>query len=128
MRLYPTYTTIDYHEAYILTNTTGQGLPFGGVGESGMGSYHGKYSFDTFTHRKSVLARDFSFVTEKLSAIRYPPYESTDMKLQLLAAILKNMHHFKLTCSLGVSHIFVFVIGVVVMYLMTYAIPQISSS
>ncbi|MFE3939767.1 aldehyde dehydrogenase family protein, partial [Streptomyces goshikiensis] len=30
-------------------------LPFGGVGESGMGSYHGRYSLDTFSHRKAVL-------------------------------------------------------------------------
>lgn len=40
-------------------------LPFGGVGESGIGSYHGAHSFDTFSHRKSVLyqttAFDFSF-------------------------------------------------------------------
>jgi aldehyde dehydrogenase (NAD+) len=32
-------------------------LPFGGVGYSGIGSYHGKHSFDTFTHYKSVLNR-----------------------------------------------------------------------
>jgi aldehyde dehydrogenase (NAD+) len=32
-------------------------LPFGGVGESGMGAYNGKHTFDTFTHRKSVLKR-----------------------------------------------------------------------
>ena len=30
-------------------------LPFGGVGESGVGAYHGKGSFDTFTHEKSIL-------------------------------------------------------------------------
>ncbi|MGL5963349.1 MAG: aldehyde dehydrogenase family protein, partial [Fusobacteriaceae bacterium] len=30
-------------------------LPFGGIGASGMGNYHGKYSFDTFTHEKSIL-------------------------------------------------------------------------
>src|SRR5699024_3308752 len=30
-------------------------MPFGGVGESGMGSYHGKASFDTFSHKKSVV-------------------------------------------------------------------------
>ncbi|WP_374702846.1 aldehyde dehydrogenase [Bacillus sp. UMB0893] len=40
-------------------------LPFGGVGESGMGNYHGKYSFDAFSHYKSVLHQttkfDFSF-------------------------------------------------------------------
>jgi len=32
-------------------------LPFGGVGKSGMGSYHGKRSFDTFSHNKSVLIK-----------------------------------------------------------------------
>lgn len=36
-------------------------LPFGGVGESGMGAYHGKFSFDTFTHQKSVLKSTTTF-------------------------------------------------------------------
>lgn len=36
-------------------------LPFGGVGESGMGQYHGKSSFDTFTHNKSVLKQPTAF-------------------------------------------------------------------
>ena len=31
-------------------------LPFGGVGASGMGRYHGKYSFDTFTHEKATFS------------------------------------------------------------------------
>ena len=48
-------------------------LPFGGVGASGMGGYHGKHTFDTFSHMKSVLARDFSFVGEYLGETRYPP-------------------------------------------------------
>ena len=30
-------------------------LPFGGIGSSGMGKYHGKYSFETFSHAKSIL-------------------------------------------------------------------------
>ena len=30
-------------------------MPFGGCGESGMGAYHGKFGFDTFTHKKSIL-------------------------------------------------------------------------
>nr|AMJ39510.1 aldehyde dehydrogenase H1 copy 1 isoform [Bixa orellana] len=34
-----------------------QELPFGGVGESGMGSYHGKFSFDAFSHKKPVLSK-----------------------------------------------------------------------
>lgn len=45
-------------------------LPFGGVGASGMGAYHGKAGFDTFSHRRSVLRRPF-----RLDApFRYPPY------------------------------------------------------
>ncbi|BFM40206.1 aldehyde dehydrogenase [Synechocystis sp. LKSZ1] len=45
-------------------------LPFGGVGPSGMGQYHGKASFDTFSHFKSVLKRPFWLE----SGLRYPPY------------------------------------------------------
>ncbi|MCC0630510.1 MULTISPECIES: aldehyde dehydrogenase [unclassified Clostridioides] len=51
-------------------------LPFGGVGESGMGSYHGKAGFDTFTHYKSVL--------KKLNLdvpIRYAPYDNKLIKI-----------------------------------------------
>lgn len=45
-------------------------LPFGGVGESGMGSYHGRASFDTFTHKKSILVQTtlFNF------PLRFPPF------------------------------------------------------
>jgi aldehyde dehydrogenase (NAD+) len=46
-------------------------LPFGGVGTSGIGSYHGKKSFDTFTHYKSVFEQG-SLVDIPL---RYPPYK-----------------------------------------------------
>lgn len=56
-------------------------LPFGGVGDSGIGSYHGKASFDTFSHQKSVLKNSF-FMDIKF---RYPPYEG---KLNLLKRIL----------------------------------------
>jgi aldehyde dehydrogenase (NAD+) len=52
-------------------------LPFGGVGDSGIGSYHGKASFDTFTHYKSILQRPFYIDVKVL----YPPYEG---KLSLL--------------------------------------------
>lgn len=48
-------------------------LPFGGVGNSGMGSYHGKATFDTFSHRKSVLKNSFRFDLKW----RYPPYTMT---------------------------------------------------
>lgn len=40
-----------------LAHLTVSDLPFGGVGESGMGSYHGRYSLETFSHRKAVLSK-----------------------------------------------------------------------
>ncbi|MGW7821067.1 aldehyde dehydrogenase family protein [Streptomyces puniciscabiei] len=40
-----------------LAHLTVSDLPFGGVGESGMGSYHGRWSIETFSHRKAVLAK-----------------------------------------------------------------------
>lgn len=45
-------------------------LPFGGVGASGMGNYHGKKSFETFTHYKAVFKQGFFDVP-----LRYPPYK-----------------------------------------------------
>lgn len=61
-------------------------LPFGGVGSSGMGSYHGKYSFDTFSHKKSVLYKDLGVLGETLGAARYPPY--SDGKITYLKVMM----------------------------------------
>ena len=47
-------------------------MPFGGCGESGMGSYHGKFGFDTFTHKKSILDKKTWFDLP----IRYQPYSN----------------------------------------------------
>lgn len=47
--------------------------PFGGVGESGYGSYHGKWGFDTFSHNRTVLHMPGSWV-EYLTKWRYPPF------------------------------------------------------
>ena len=58
-------------------------LPFGGVGESGMGSYHGKASFDTFSHTKSILKKG----NWPDLPVRYHPY--THLKEKLLKALLK---------------------------------------
>ena len=57
-------------------------LPFGGVGESGMGSYHGKSGFDTFSHAKAVLDKP----TRPDPALMYPPY--TSMKQKILRKFL----------------------------------------
>ncbi|NEQ49019.1 MAG: aldehyde dehydrogenase [Leptolyngbya sp. SIO3F4] len=51
------------------------GLPFGGVGQSGMGSYHGKASFDTFSHYKSVLKKAFWLDLDW----RYAPYKPSKL-------------------------------------------------
>lgn len=81
---------------YILQNTSSGGvtindtilqvgyknLPFGGVGNSGIGEYHGKASFDTFTHRKSVVKRgtyiEFPF--------RFAPFGD---KINLIRKVMK---------------------------------------
>jgi aldehyde dehydrogenase (NAD+) len=57
-------------------------MPFGGVGESGMGGYHGRYSFDTFSHKKSILKKSNLFDMP----FRYPPYKN---RLALLKKIMK---------------------------------------
>jgi acyl-CoA reductase-like NAD-dependent aldehyde dehydrogenase len=57
-------------------------LPFGGVGQSGMGNYHGKASFNTFSHEKSILMKSFLFDIN----VRYPPYMN---KLKLLKRFLR---------------------------------------
>lgn len=56
-------------------------LPFGGVGQSGSGSYHGKYSFDTFSHEKAVMQRSFLIELEP----RYPPWNDFKLKFIRLA-------------------------------------------
>lgn len=58
-------------------------MGFGGVGQSGMGSYHGKYSFDTFSHRKSIVKK-YNWLD---LPIRYQPY--TRWKEWLLKQCLK---------------------------------------
>jgi aldehyde dehydrogenase (NAD+) len=52
-------------------------LPFGGVGESGMGCYHGRAGFESFSHRKSILKNSAKIDIR----LRYPPYKG---KLGLL--------------------------------------------
>ncbi len=60
-----------------LMQLTNSKLPFGGVGLSGIGSYHGKAGFDTFTHYKSILDKPFWLEPD----IKYAPYTAKKMKL-----------------------------------------------
>ncbi len=86
------------NQEFVLNNTSSGGvcindaivhlqnrnLPFGGVGESGIGSYHGKATFDLFSHKKSVLKKPF-FMD---NVLKYPPYK---MPLELLKLLMKIM-------------------------------------
>lgn len=56
-------------------------LPFGGIGASGMGKYHGKAGFETFSHKKSILRRPFWMDLK----FRYPPY---NLKISVLKGLL----------------------------------------
>lgn len=63
-------------------------LPFGGVGGSGFGNYHGRYSLELFSHTRSVLARGFNPVLEWIGSNRYPPYNKN--KLTILTQLGMN--------------------------------------
>ncbi|WP_342551307.1 aldehyde dehydrogenase [Paenibacillus sp. FSL R7-0652] len=65
-----------------ITHVANPRLPFGGVGHSGIGSYHGRYSFETFSHMKSILKKS----TKLNPPVLYPPYEN---KLKLIKRLLK---------------------------------------
>ncbi len=71
-----------------------ESLPFGGVGKSGYGVYHGKYSYNTFSHTKSILVRDCGYIGEKVGMSRYPPY--SEKKTKQLSTLIKtrNMPSF----------------------------------
>lgn len=67
------------------------GLPFGGVGESGMGSYHGQHSVETFSHRKAVLEKALS--PDTLSLV-YPPFGS--LTKQIIKRFVAPAKKFKM--------------------------------
>ncbi|XP_024538901.1 aldehyde dehydrogenase family 3 member H1 isoform X2 [Selaginella moellendorffii] len=78
---------------HFLTTT----LPFGGVGESGMGSYHGKFSFDAFSHHKAILTRPFWMDI----MARYPPYSAH--KKTFIRCLLEADFVGVILCLLGLK-------------------------
>uniref|UniRef100_A0A1I8G7N8 Aldehyde dehydrogenase n=1 Tax=Macrostomum lignano TaxID=282301 RepID=A0A1I8G7N8_9PLAT len=55
-------------------------LPFGGVGHSGMGKYHGRFTFDTFSHQRALLYKSSSATSEMVNnKFRYPPYNDSKL-------------------------------------------------
>ena len=55
---------------HVIWQVANPNLPFGGVGPSGMGAYHGRYGFETFSHRKAVVEKPTRFDPK----FAYPPY------------------------------------------------------
>jgi len=67
----------------VVTHVATPYLPFGGVGESGIGIYHGRKSFEAFTHYKSIMKQTTKFDMD----VKYPPYN--DKKLKFVKMIYK---------------------------------------
>lgn len=65
-------------------------LPFGGVGASGMGRYHGLYSFETFSHMKPCFVDPYFKYLDFSLIARYPPY--TKQKERIVSLILKKFN------------------------------------
>lgn len=111
---------------YILKNTTAGGvtvndtlihitvdtLPFGGVGTSGMGSYHGKRTLDTFLHKKAVVKRSFNAWHEKLQFMKYPPYSNS--KVTMINMLMTKRRGIP---TKYLPHILMFLAGILFSYL-----------
>ena len=66
----------------VVMHLSNDNIPFGGVGNSGIGNYHGKYGFEAFSHQKAILDR----ATWGEPDLKYPPY--TDKKLNWIKKLL----------------------------------------
>ncbi|RIB15239.1 Aldehyde/histidinol dehydrogenase [Gigaspora rosea] len=127
LALYP-FSKSDKTIKHILDNTRSGGtvindclmhftvkeLPFGGQGPSGIGSYHGKRSFDTFSHERAIMTTPFAL--ENLVKARYPPYNEFNAKL-LSWLFFKKPSKFRNVASKGV-------IGAVILLMITYVIKK----
>ena len=66
----------------VVSHMVGTGLPFGGLGASGMGAYHGRWGFEALSHRRAVLAKS----AWPDPSLLYPPY--TDRAMKILRRLL----------------------------------------
>ncbi len=70
----------------LLIHFTNSHLPFGGVGASGIGAYHGKLTFDTFVHKRAVVRQTTSSLMDV--PLRYPPYSDKVVSILCLYDII----------------------------------------
>lgn len=90
-------------------------LPFGGIGNSGMGAYHGKFTFDTFSHSKGTLIKNLNKFGEYLSAARYPPFN--DNKLNFISTMTKKRDCPRIPY---LSHILALILGIFIAFIAMY--------
>ena len=81
LRLYSSSGALVFND--VVTHFVNQGMPFGGVGESGMGAYHGKRTFETFSHYKPVMMQSKWFDLP----FRYPPFSK--LRTAMLELLLR---------------------------------------
>ncbi|XP_068975780.1 aldehyde dehydrogenase, dimeric NADP-preferring isoform X2 [Bombus flavifrons] len=96
----------------VIMHVTVDTLPFGGVGNSGMGAYHGRYTYDTFVHKKGCLIKDFNKLGETLASCRYPPY--SDRKLSFIEFLLAKRPD--IPGIKYIPHLLAFGLGILVTY------------
>ena len=87
-------------------------LPFGGVGNSGMSAYHGKWGFDNMSHLKPVIDQD-----SMLFSFRYPPYSKTSLGLSKRVLLMKYSKRQVIRCLLCLILIILFVVCILPKFL-----------
>ncbi|KAG0196671.1 Aldehyde dehydrogenase [Mortierella sp. GBA30] len=97
-------------------------LPFGGIGPSGMGNYHGHSSFLAFTHIRSTMYKNLSPLSECIERGRYAPYD--DKKLRVARMVIERTPPFKQGFVLrnvkSITLLFVFVVLALIIFGVTY--------
>ena len=68
----------------VVMHIANKNLPFGGVGESGIGGYHGKHSFQLFSHKKAIVKKP----NWGDLPVRYPPYKLPEKWVKLFKHIM----------------------------------------
>ncbi|KAI7858552.1 Aldehyde/histidinol dehydrogenase [Circinella umbellata] len=90
-------------------------LPFGGVGNSGLGKYHGKRSYELFTHERSMLIKKQRF--EFLMRARYPPYTTNTFKLLRTTLLTSKFTANRIIYKRGIRNTFILFLVILAFYI-----------
>jgi len=90
-------------------------LPFGGVGNSGMGAYHGKFTFELFSHKKACMFKKQAM--ESLNSLRYPPV--SQKKIEWMSYLLSKKQKSR---SRDILFPLVFLVGILAFFLKIFGL------